>query len=529
MTNIIYKFPNSAKGADLTMDVESNGLLEDKKEYSKAKGLIISPAATRIWMICHRNDLTGECFDFIDDQILVQHRRALGRHNRAYGRTKVSLYPMSALPQFWEFTGRQTGHHSMKFDFPLVEKLLGYHQPREKRWDTLIQSQTQFCDREYVFGSTSGVHSVESWALRIGKGVKVEHEDWMNFSIDMYKRCWRDVEVQCDILTALEDERETDRLERNINWDVSLKLEHDAAFWISFSELWGYPIDTVHANKIIDDWDKQLEDIEDQLLPKMPFRIGVVRCGTKVNWETYTESMLKNTDLSRIPLGWCWAEDSGNKPTPIWKPFKKDGSLSESVKTYWSGKDAQDAIPAEPERFATPATFDDKGKVIVKAIRARKARDAIGAKERVPSAYEDDAGLTTPPLIKMDENDVGGAFTRIQLDNYNLGSNNQVIEFLTKYTSWEPTEYTDKGSPKLTEDSFDSIESSIDPDLGKTLKYYLITKSRRTNVKNFKDPTKGWLNNVRPDGRVTPVNHTMGTPTARSRHSVMNFTVSEFN
>jgi hypothetical protein len=521
MTSVIYKFPESAKGANFTFDAESNGLLEIKREYSKAKGLIEAPAATRIWMICHKNDVTGECFDFIDDEMLKLHKRALARHNRAYGRKQVTLYPMSALPQFWKFAGRQTGHYAMKFDFPLVEKLLGYHQPRHKRWDTLVQSSTQFCDREYVFGSTSGVHSVESWALRIGKGVKVEHEDWMNFSIDMYKRCWRDVEVQCDILVALEDERETDRLECNISWDKALKLEHDAAFWIAFSEKCGYPLDLEHANKTTKGWDVELEGIEDKLLPKMPFRKGAVRCGTKVNWEKYSEAFLKNTDYTRIPIGWCWAEDSGNKPTPIWKPFKKDGSLSESVKTYWSGRDAQDAIPAEPERFAVPAIYNDKGKVEVKAIRARKARPAIEAKEAVPDAYHDDAGLTDPPLIRMDENDVAGAFTRIQWDNYNLGSNDQVIEFLTGYTEWQPTEYTDKGNSKLTEDSFDSIDSIIDPDLGKTLKYYLITRSRRTNVTNFKDPTKGWTNNVRPDGRVTPRNNTMGTPTARSRHSVI--------
>ncbi len=521
MTSVIYKFPESAKGANMTMDIESNGLLEEKKEFSKSKGLIISPAADRIWMACHRNAQTGECFDFIDDEMLSIHKRALIRHNRSYGRKKVHLYPVSALPQFWEFAGRQTGHHAMKFDFPLVEKLLGYHQPRYKRWDTLIQSQTQHCDRDYVFGSTSGVHSVESWALRIGKGVKVEHEDWMNFSIDMYKRCWRDVEVQCDILDALEAERETDRVECGINWDRALKLEHDTAFWISFSERGGYPIDQVHAQKTIDGWDVELEDIEDTLLPKMPFRVGVSRCGTKVNWEKYQESMLKNTELTQIPLGWCWKEDSSNKCTPIWKPFKKNGELAESVKTYWSGKDAQDAVPAEPERFATPAEYDDKGKVVVKAIRARKARPAKEAKDRVPNAYEDDAGLTDPPLVKMDENDVAGAFTRIQWDNYNLGSNNQVIEFLTKYTSWQPTEYTDKDNPKLTEDSYDSIDSPIDPELGNTLKYYLITRSRRTNVKNFKDPTKGWMNNIRPDGRVTPVNNTMGTPTARSRHAII--------
>lgn len=517
---IQYKFPKEAYGADLTFDLESNGLLEDKKEFSKSKGLIVHAAADRIWMCCHRDNKTGICYDFIDDEMLSLHGRAIKRHNRQYGRDQVHLYPLSALPAFWEITGRQTGHNAQKFDFPLVEKLLGYHMPRDKRWDTLIQSQTQFCDREHVAGSTTGPHSVESWAIRINKGSKVEHEDWLNFSIDMYRRCWRDVEVQCDILVALEDEREADRLECNIDWTKALHTEHMAAFWISYSEIWGYPIDQVFANQKIKDWDKELADLEDELLPNMPFRITHERCGTKVNWETYVEGMLKNSGLSRLPLGWCWEEDSGNKPQPVWKPFKKNGDVSSSVETYFLGKEAQPAKPEEPAIEAQPAVLDENGKVVKKAVRARKAKPAVAAKDRVPSCYEDDAGLTDPPLIKFGPEDVAGPFTRIQWSNYNLGSNNQVLEYLTLHTKWQPTEYTEKGNPKLTEDSFDSIGDG-ESGIGEKIKYYLITKSRRTNVKNFKDPTKGWLNNVRADGRVTPVNNTMGTPTTRSRHAVI--------
>lgn len=516
-----FQFPKTAYGADLTFDIESNGLLEEKKEYSDAKGLVIHPAADRIWMCCHRDEKLGIHYDFIDDEIFKTQRRAIVRHNRQFGRENVHLYPISALPAFWEIVGQLRGHNAIKFDFPLVEELLGYSCDRKKMWDTLIQSQTQFCDREYVHGSTSGPHSVESWALRINKGLKVEHEDWMNFSIDMYRRCWRDVEVQCDIFTALQDEREIDLLECNVDWTGPLATEMEAAFWISHSEKWGFPIDKVFAENQIAIWDKELEEVEDKLLPKMPFRRGTDRCGTKINWEKYSEAMLKFSGLTRLPLGWCWPEDAGNKPQPIWKPFKKNGDLAESVITYWSGKDAQPYKPEEPAVEAQPAVKDENGKVIKKAVRARKAKPAVEAKDRVPNAYEDEAGLTDPPLVRMTEHDVAGPFTRIQWDNYNLGSDAQVKEFLQLYTSWEPTEFTEKGNPKLTDDSFDSIKSDIDKDLGDTLKYYLITKSRRTNVKNFKDPTKGWLNNIRPDGRVTPINHTMGTPTTRSRHSVI--------
>lgn len=510
------KFSKDVAGSLQTMDAESNGLLEKKSKYSAKDGLVIAPPADRIWMVCHKDENTGKCHDFIDDECLRLFGRAIARHNRQYGREETLIFPLSDLPEFYDLVGTITGHNLMKFDAPLIEKLLGYHIPRGKRWDTLIQSQTQFCDRDYVFGSTTGPHSVESWALRLNKGTKVVHEDWMNFSVDMYHRCWRDVEVQVNIKTALNDEREVDRLECNINWAESLHTEHMAAFWISYSEKWGFPCNIPYATDLVQTLDDNLDRIEDELLPTMPFRMGYDRCGTKINWETYSKVMLKQSGLTQIPLGWCWAEDTPNRPQPIWQPFKADGTVKESVLEFWLGKDAQPAIPAEAAIEAQPAVLNEKGKVVVKAIRARKARPFVDAKERKPSAYEDDAGRAYPNMCNTTPADVVGPFTRIQWVEYNLGSNNQVLEYLLKYTAWEPKEYTDKGSPKLTDDSFDSIGEE---GVGALLKMYLIDKSRRTNVKNFNDPTKGWLNNLREDGRITPINHTMGTPTARSRHA----------
>lgn len=518
MADVQYKFPDGIKDLLVCGDIEANGLLEDKKEW-KAGELKVHKAADRVWMACYKiPEANGDCYDFIDDEMLKLHKRALIRHNRQHGRSNVKLFPMSALPQFCDHVGVQVMHFGMKYDFPVMEKLLGYFLPKEKRWDTFVQSSTQFCDRDLVEGSKSGAHSLESWARRLGNGVKVEHEDWLNFSIDMYRRCWRDVEIQCDLYDELQEERERDKLECNIDWTEPLRTEMDAAYWISWSEIWGFPIDEPYARSLVEKWDKHLADIEDKLLPTMPFRLSFDGCGAAINFETYSEGMLKNTNLTRMPIGWCWTEDSANRPTPVWNPFKKDGTPNENVNNYWLGKPATDYVPEEPEVFASPAVLDDNGKVIQKAVRARKARPAKEAKPRRPNCYEDDAGLTEPPLIKMTPDDVGGPYTRIQWNHYNLGSNNQVIEYLTRYTEWKCTERTEKGNPKLTEDSFDSIGED---GIGALIKDYLITKSRRTNILNFKDPSKGWISHIREDGRVSALNNSCGTPTARSRHSVI--------
>ena len=511
-----YTFPEEIRGAMLYGDIEANGLLEDIKKIEGGQ-LVIHKAADRIWMACYKmKGKGGHCYDFINDDILKTHRREIERHNRTYQRKNVTVLPLSLLGKFTEHVGVQCYHNGCRFDFPLMRKLINVHVPREKMLDTLVQSQTQFSDRPYVDGSTSGPHSIESWALRIGKGEKVVHEDWLNFSVDMYRRCYRDVEILEDVHMALEAEREADLIECNIDWTEALHTEHMAAFWISHSEAWGFPFDKEHAENLVARLDKRLAEIEDELIPTMPFRMDYERCGTKINWETYQEAMLKFSGLSRIPDGFGWPEDSGNKPQPVWKPFNKDGSISSSVETYWMGKDAQLYQPEVHAIEAVEAVKDEKGKVIQKAIRAKKAKPAVEAKDRIPSAYEDDAGLQSPSKYIMTHEDVGGPFTRIKWANYNLGSNDQVLEYLQRYTTWVPSEFTEKGNPRLTEDSFDTIGGS---GVGEMLKEYLITKARRTTILNFKDPSKGWINHIRPDGRITPVNNPMATPTSRSKHS----------
>lgn len=515
-----YTFPESIRGNPMCGDLEANGLLDEKKEIVAGK-LVVHPPADRIWMCFFIDPKTKVRWEFYDDKILEEWEPQIRKFNRQERRgVEINNLPLSLLPKFFDHCGMQTFHHGIRFDFPLIRKLTGYHLCRHKMWDTLVASQTQNCDREYVNGSTSGVHSLESWAIRIGKGYKVEHEEWRVFSLDMVRRCYRDVEIQCDVLLALEAEREADRIECNIDWTKALHTEMMAAFWISHSEAWGFPFDREHADALVERLDKRLAEIEDELIPTMPFRMDFERCGTKINWETYQEVMLKYSGLTRIPDDFVWEEESGNKPQPVWNPFNKDGSVSSNVETFWVGKAAQPYQPEVPAVEAVEAVKDEKGKVIQKAIRAKKAKPAVEAKDRIPSCYEDDAGVQMPSEFIMTHEDVGGPFTRIRWANYNLGSNNQVLEYLQKYTTWKPSEFTENGNPRLTEDSFDTIGGD---GLGEMLKEYLITKARRTTILNFKDPSKGWINKIREDGRITPVNNPMGTPTARSRHSGMNF------
>lgn len=104
----------------------------------------------------------------------------------------------------------------------------------------------------------------------------------------------------------------------------------------------------------------------------------------------------------------------------------------------------------------------------------------------------------------------------------NPGSQSQMKEYLLT-VGWKPTQFTDKGSPKLTEDSLDSIQGEA----GNLFAHRCILTARRSLLLNDGDDSKGLINKVRPDGRISAVANPMATPTARMKHkNVVNIPAS---
>ena len=113
----------------------------------------------------------------------------------------------------------------------------------------------------------------------------------------------------------------------------------------------------------------------------------------------------------------------------------------------------------------------------------------------------------------------------VKTEPINLGSDKQVKDYLLTI-GWVPTEWNYKKdpatkkplrdmrgnkirtSPKLTEDSFDSLAL----DIGKEIALRLKMAHRLSLV-------EGLIDRVRPDGRLTAAAIPMGTPTARMTHS----------
>lgn len=118
---------------------------------------------------------------------------------------------------------------------------------------------------------------------------------------------------------------------------------------------------------------------------------------------------------------------------------------------------------------------------------------------------------------------VEGPFCRLSWHKINLNSHDQVKSYLLS-KGWVPTEYNTKKengktiqtSPKLTEDSFDSVEG----ELPRLITRRAVLVHRQRMLKNTKKngEESGWLNQLRQDGRLEARAIPQGTNTGRYTH-----------
>ena len=121
---------------------------------------------------------------------------------------------------------------------------------------------------------------------------------------------------------------------------------------------------------------------------------------------------------------------------------------------------------------------------------------------RVSNYYQDAA-----PTVR-------GPFTKVQFESINLGSTTQVKEYLYSI-GWEPDEWNydpvtkEKKSPKLTTTSLLKLGR-----VGELLDHRTVLVHRRNQL-------QGFVENVRPDGRIEARANPLGTNTCRMTHSIV--------
>jgi hypothetical protein len=125
------------------------------------------------------------------------------------------------------------------------------------------------------------------------------------------------------------------------------------------------------------------------------------------------------------------------------------------------------------------------------------------------------SGAYTSSVINWydDPSVVCGPFSRITIEEPTISKRGLIINQLLKH-GWKPKEFTDKGTPKLTNagEPVDTLES-VGP-FGKALSDWYVYNHRQSQI-------KGFLPHVRSDSRISAQCNTCATNTFRGAHRVV--------
>ena len=356
------------------------------------------------------------------------------------------------------------GHNLVLHDVPLLYKLTG-HAYRGRILDTLVWSRANDPDRQmppgcpYVTTTKAGTkqkvgpHSLQAWGYRVGRG-KVEHEDWSVFSPEMLHRCHEDVEINHLVLNALcrESSCTLDTVPAYV-W-----VENRVAQLLRQQEEYGWLVDKPKLIKNIGILENLIDVLEDKILPALPM-IAVREEGKE-----------KQKDETALPTY-----------KYVKTPFLKNGKWNAQVEKVFP-----ELMQFKP--FNNP---DTEHMTLIK-------------ESGHPCKFS-----------------VGGPFSRVSFRQIKLSSSDEIKGFLLKQ-GWKPTEWNiikkgpNKGqvsSPKLTEDSYDSLDT-VRGKLGRKIAQHIKANHRLSQM-------RGWLEAIAPDGRIHAPVMGQGCPTVRMQHKVI--------
>lgn len=355
-------------------------------------------------------------------------------------------------------------HNFMGYDYHVLEMF--YPRiwnrktvPFRKVWDTLTQSRCQHFSRPRIKG-VQGNHGLAYYGL-LFKYPKPPIEDWSYWDEEKLDRVLVDIEINRKAYHYLNNEAD----ETGVDFVNQIRRTQVAQYWYTKQEMHGTYGDREMMEDCIVDLDIQLEDLRKEIEPNLPPMLKVKTA--KCTWENVRD--------------------------------KWDGFFRRVPRTKYDAKGS----PIKPAYMPT-TKFTVKG--------GKYDRHTLNHFSEWLDKWPDS---------------VVGAYTKFELVPTKMTQHAEVKKYLLKL-GWKPTQWnyekgadgkflrTDNGnlikkSPKLTEDSFDSIEG----DLGQNIALYNTLMHRRRTIQNEKSDEKGWLNQLREDGRISSGCQAWATETGR--------------
>ncbi len=339
-------------------------------------------------------------------------------------------------------------HNMMSYDWFVLNKfwpkLWNMQTAKfQKCWDTFVQSKVQHYDRPALKGTKSR-HSLEYFGL-LFKYPKPPIEDWSKWDAEKLNRVLVDIEINRKAYHYLNNEA----IKTEQNFSKQMRRTQAAQFWYTQQEQYGWMGDREYMEDCVKELDQIIEDLRNEIEPRLPKQIKPK--AAKCTWEDIRDKWPKF--FRKVPA--TRLDDTGS-------PFKE-------------------------ARMPTIKVFLKNGKY-----------DKHTAKH-----FDIDQDPSKSKRL------VEGPYTKIEITDSTMSQHAVVKDYLLSI-GWKPTQWNYKkgadgsflrdnsgglikSTPKLTEDSFDSIKG----DLGEKIAHYNTYVHRRRTFKNEKDSTKGWLNLLR--------------------------------
>lgn len=387
--------------------------------------------------------------------------------------------------------GLIVGHNITKYDAPVLTKLAKlqlnreFHLPRENVVDTLVLSRLLFAnikDSDMALlrsgklpGKRFGSHALEAWGYRLGE-MKGEYKD--------------------DFKKLLEEQGED---------------YVDGAEWISFNEpMMDYNVQDVVVTKAL--LEKLLSDKH-----YFPPEGG---CGD--NWWMHDAVTFWQYSCEAVWLehraAWLLAKQERNGFPFNTKAIEElyvelAGRRSELLQTLTDTFGTWYQPKGGTELFLHPRT----GKPLGKYPRVKYPKQ--GAIYKKPKNKAQREGREPCELDTRDYVE-GAPYTPVEHVVFNPSSRDHIALKL-KEAGWVPTEFTDKGAPKVDDEVLEHVRVE-DPEKQKCIdliKEYLMIQKR---IGQAAEGDKAWLRYVQEDGKIHGSVNPNGAVTGRATHSFPN-------
>ena len=216
----------------LVIDIEANGLYDE---------------ATEIFVISTMDVMTGEIISYSD------HDPSIENLNEAHA-------PLLAAEKL-------IGHNLLRYDLPVISKLLGWEFSLDKVFDTLIISRLNWFPRKTTYGR----HSLKAWGIFL-KENKLDFKEFDKYSKSMLTYCEQDVAVTKKVYDVLLKEirsisRESET--KLVQYLDAIKLEHSLSYWSNKQVINGWRINQEAMENLITKIGIEINEIEGEVEPQL--------------------------------------------------------------------------------------------------------------------------------------------------------------------------------------------------------------------------------------------------------------------